>query len=396
MSGQVIKKVAGILALILAALILLPFLITILGGSASAAVSKAELDKLKAKAADLAKESKGLAAELKRVKDSKASAIKQKNIIDQQITVLEQEIETSNLILQNLLEQITQKEIEIAEAEAREAEEFELFKKRLRAMEECGTASYWGVLLKAESFSELLCNVDMITEIIRFDRELMARLKAEREAIEEAKEELETSKSDQEATKANLEAQIADLKARYEEQNIHIKELEKAEEECTEEYEAMLKEMERVNQEVKKMAAELAKQSKYVGGEYLWPTPGYYTITSHYGNRYHPITKKYSLHTGVDIGAPSGAKVLAANAGTVIISGWNSAYGNYIVINHGGGQTTLYGHLSKRYVEKGATVKRGDTIGLVGSTGWSTGPHLHFEISINGNPKNPMNYFKDK
>jgi len=396
MTGQTAKKIAGILAIILAALIILPFLVTILSGSATAAVSKAELDKLKAQAASLSKESKRLASELQTLRASKASAIKQKNIIDNQISVLEDEIDTSNQILQNLSEQIAQKEIEITDAEAREAEEFELFKKRVRAMEESGTASYWGVLLKAETFSDLLCNIDMINEIIQFDRELMARLKADREAIEEAKSELEASKSDQEATKAELERQVNELQVKYEEQNIYIKELEAAEEEGAEEYEAMLKEMERVNKEVNKMAAELAKQSKYVGGEYLWPAPGYYTITSPYGRRYHPILKKYSTHTGVDIGAPSGAKVLAANAGTVIISGWNDAYGNYIVINHGGGQTTLYGHMSKLLVKKGATVKRGDNIGLVGSTGWSTGPHLHFEISINGETKNPMNYFKDK
>jgi len=396
MTGRTAKKIAGILAIILAALMLLPFLITILSGSASAAVTKADLDKLKAQAAELSKESKKLANELQNLRANKASAIRQKNIIDNQITVLEEEITTSNQILQSLSEQIAQKETEIAEAEAREADEFELFKKRVRAMEESGTASYWGVLLKAESFSDLLCSLDVINEIIKFDRELMARLKAEREAIEVAKAELEESKLDQEATKAELERQIQELQSRYEEQNLYIKELEAAEEEGTEEYEAMLKEMERVNKEVNKMAAELAKQSKYVGGEYLWPTPGYYTITSPYGRRYHPILKKYSTHTGVDIGAPSGAKVLAANAGTVIIAGWNTAYGNYIVINHGGGQTTLYGHMSKLLVKKGDTVKRGDNIGLVGSTGWSTGPHLHFEISINGETKNPMNYFKDK
>jgi len=395
MPDSKLKRMAGLIAIILAALIILPIVMSILSGSASAAVSEAELKRLKEQSSALSKESKKIAEELKKVRSSKASAIKEKSIIDNQIAILEQEIETANLIIQNLSEQIADKELEIAEAEKQEAYEYEMFKKRLRAMEENRSASYIGVLLKCETFSDLLCRTEMISEIIQFDRELMANLKAVRESIEQAKAELELNRVEQNNTREMLISQAENLEKKYAEQNSIIKALEQDEDAFEAEYEEALKEMERVNKEVAKMAAELAKRSKYVGGKYLWPTPGYYTITSKYGNRYHPILKKNSFHSGIDIGAPSGADILAANSGEVIVAGWNNAYGNYVVINHGGGQTTLYAHMSKILVKKGNNVKRGDKIGRVGSTGWSTGPHLHFEISIDGKTKNPKDYFPD-
>lgn len=395
MSGSKVRKMAGIIAIVLTALIILPFLVTILSGSVSAAVSEAELKKLKEQSSALSKESKKIAQELKNVRASKASAIKEKSLIDNQISVLEQEIETTNLIIQNLSEQIAAKEQEIAEAEQEEAREFELFKKRIRAMEENGSATYIGVLLKCESFSDLLCKTEMISEIIEYDKLLMESLKVARERIEQSKAELESDRADQSEAREVLLSQVEALEVKYQEQNDIIKSLEKDEETFASEYEEAMKEMERVNKEIAKMAAELAKQKKYVGGKYLWPTPGYYKITSPYGNRYHPILKKNSFHSGIDIGAQKGANILASNSGEIIVAGWNNAYGNYVVINHGGGQTTLYAHMSKILVKKGQNVKRGDKIGLVGSTGWSTGPHLHFEISIDGKTKNPKSYFPD-
>lgn len=397
MSDSKVKKVAGIIAIVLTALIVLPLLVTILSGSASAAVSEAELKKLKEQASALSKESNKIASELKSVRASKSSAIKEKNIIDNQISVLEQEIETTNLIIQNLSEQIAEKEREIEKAEEEEAREFELFKKRVRAMEENGTTSYLAVLLKCESFSELLCKTEVISEIIEYDKLLLASLKATRERIEKSKAELELDRAEQGEAREVLLSQLDSLEIKYQEQNEIIKNLEKDEETYASEYEAALKEMERVNKEIAKMAAELAKRSKYVGGEYLWPLPTDYTkISSQYGNRMHPILKKVSFHSGIDIPAPNGTAIYAANSGEVIVAGWNTAYGNYVVINHGGSQTTLYAHMSKYLVKKGQQVKRGDKIGQVGSTGWSTGPHLHFEISVDGKTKDPETYFKKK
>lgn len=161
-------------------------------------------------------------------------------------------------------------------------------------------------------------------------------------------------------------------------------------------YEEELKKAEKAEQEMQKTINEMMKQlskAAYVGGTFTWPVPGCTKITDPFGPRIHPITKKKSTHTGVDIGAPYGTKIVAANTGTVIISGYNYAYGNYVVIDHGGGYSTLYGHMSKIAAKKGANVKKGAVIGYVGSTGLSTGNHCHFEIRKNGVAENPMNHF---
>ena len=133
--------------------------------------------------------------------------------------------------------------------------------------------------------------------------------------------------------------------------------------------------------------------SKYIGGELAWPIPGYTRITSKYGMRTHPITGVYKLHTGVDVSAPMGANFVAANDGIVVKAEFNSAYGNMVIIDHGGGVSTLYAHGSEIMVQVGETVKRGETVVLkVGSTGYSTGPHAHFEVRLNGVVTDPLPY----
>ena len=136
-------------------------------------------------------------------------------------------------------------------------------------------------------------------------------------------------------------------------------------------------------------ALENTDTTRYVGGTFAWPAPGYYTITSPYSMRLHPIIKVYRLHTGMDIGAPMGSYAIAANDGIVTKATYSYSYGNMVMIDHGGGVSTLYAHGSEILVSVGDTVKRGDPILKVGSTGWSTGPHLHFEIIINGNTIDP-------
>jgi murein DD-endopeptidase MepM/ murein hydrolase activator NlpD len=132
----------------------------------------------------------------------------------------------------------------------------------------------------------------------------------------------------------------------------------------------------------------------YAGGVMKWPTPGYTRVSSPYGMRIHPIYKVKKMHTGIDIDAPSGAKIVAANSGKVILAGWNGGYGNCVIIDHGGGLATLYAHQSKILVSVGDKVQKGDTVGKVGSTGLSTGPHLHFEVRKNGSTTNPIPYVK--
>ena len=149
------------------------------------------------------------------------------------------------------------------------------------------------------------------------------------------------------------------------------------------------------NEVINKQILALAQQgidTAYIGGELAWPVPGYTRITSKYAMRVHPITGQYKLHTGVDIGAPEGANFVAANDGIVTKAEYNTAYGNMVIIDHGGGISTLYAHGSETLVQVGQTVKRGDSVLKVGSTGYSTGPHAHFEVRINGVTTDPLPY----
>ncbi|MDR1116888.1 MAG: peptidoglycan DD-metalloendopeptidase family protein [Oscillospiraceae bacterium] len=387
------KKITAALALFLAALMLLSVIVTIVG--TAGAVSQAELDALKKKASSLKNEKSAITSELNQLQKEKNNAISQKKALDQQISVIESQIENATQLIAAFDEQIAVKESEIAAAEAEEAAEYALFKQRVRAMEENRSASYWGVLLKAESFSDLLSRTSVINDIIEYDKQLMAKLGKIREEIVTAKTELEQDRTEHAAIKAELEGQKLEAEQRYEEQANFITELEADEAEYKAALEAAQKAEREAEAEVNKMIKELAKLSVYVGGEWGWPLPGYYTVTSEFNpNRYHPVLKKYTAHTGTDIAAPKGTTIVASNSGNVIIAGWNNGYGNYVVIDHGGGYTTLYGHMSQILTKKGADVKKGEKIGLVGSTGYSTGPHLHFGISKNGTYINPMQFFK--
>jgi len=155
------------------------------------------------------------------------------------------------------------------------------------------------------------------------------------------------------------------------------------------------KEAARIQNEIKKLLEAQNPNSKltYSSGM-IWPCPGYKTLTSYFGRRFHPVLKIYRSHNGIDIAAPSGANIIAAASGEVITSEYSSSYGNYIVINHGSGVTTLYAHMSVRGVSVGAKVSQGQSIGKVGSTGISTGPHLHFEVSVNGTRQDPQSYVR--
>ena len=388
-----ICAVAGVLALALVLSIVIPAL------AASSKEIKEKIEGLKEQEAAVEAKQRELDVEIAGKQSELLDQVERKNQIDQKISLTQQAIEI--------------KTQEIADAEQDEADEYELFRKRVRAMEETKTTSYLGVLLGAGSFSELLSRLEVINDIMTYDRDVMANLKEARERKETAKQELENDRAESAQIKWELEQQqkeaeekSAEVEALLEQLNSDYQYTASEIARIQEDIDAAQKEIARIEEEQRKAEEarrkaeeekrRAAEQAKYVGGKFLWPLPSpYYSnyITQGFVYRVHQFTGKYGLHGGIDIGCPSGTSIYAANSGTVVTSTRVKSYGNYVMIDHGGGVYTLYAHMSQRLVSEGDKVTRGQVIGKVGMTGYATGPHLHFEIRKNGNYVNPMNEF---
>ncbi len=349
---------------------------------------------LNSKLSSLESQKAKIQKELKQIESKKQSTMTKKAALDRQIDVTEQEIDTINELISALDVQLAAVSSELSKAQAEEQKQNDDFLKRVRIMEEEGSASMLGIILSADSFSDMLTRTELIGDIVEGDKKLMRELAEIRAGIESKKAKIDETRAAQAAAKKNLVNKQNSLESQYKSANNLIKSLNKE----ASEYEKAFNEAERAMDAARAELQSLLSKSgssTYVGGEFRWPTKAT-RITSYYGTRRDPITKKTSMHTGIDIGASMGSNIFASNSGTVIVAGWSSkGYGNYVVIDHGGGKSTLYAHMSKIITKKGAKVVQGDVIGLVGSTGYSTGPHLHFEILINGKHTNPMNYFKN-
>ena len=325
--------------------------------------------------------------------------MQKKTLLDDQIANTNAKISNTEAQISDYNTLIAQAEAELADAQQREEAQYELFCKRVREMEERGTISYWSVLFKANSFSDLLGSLDFINEVMDYDRRVIQDLQTLQAEIAEKKAGLEANKAALEAAKAELETQKKQLSAQRDEANKLVKEID----DNAAEYQATLKELEaeerRIEQQVKQMQKKLEEQMAAEGkkyntnpGGYIWPVDSRY-ITSTVGGRNSPGGVGSTNHKGTDIGRVGyTSPVYAAKAGTVIIAQRSSSYGNYVVISHGVGNTTLYAHMSSIKVSVGTYVKQGQTIGITGSTGHSTGPHLHFEVVENNVRINPLSH----
>lgn len=289
----------------------------------------------------------------------------------------------------------TSKDIRVIEEDLNE--QTETLGERLVVIYEQGDVSFLEVLLAAEDIKDFLTRFDLLNNIIEQDQKMITDIAKKKQQLDTKKQELETQKK-----------QLAQAKAKQEEKKVLLAEQVANKKETLnsvqaerQKYEQALAELEQASYQVEAIirAAQGSGGTNNgsggvaIGtGSYTWPTPGHYSITSSYGMRYHPILHCNKLHTGIDIGAPSGARIVAADGGVVVYSGWMGGYGNVVIINHGGGMSTLYAHQSSIQVANGARVSKGQTIGRVGSTGWSTGAHLHFEVRVNGSTVNPSGY----
>ena len=316
----------------------------------------------------------------------------------QEVEKLDEKISTSEAELQKLNEQVEtlkasmkQTEDELNEVTEKYEKQKKVFEQRVVALYETGEIDYLDILLNSNSVSEFVSSYYVIAEITEADNELLNDIAEKKDTIALSKEKLENEK---EELASLVETQQRTSKILQNTKTIRESYISKLSDE-EKEKQAQIDEMTKQYEEVNRQILELAEQgldTQYIGGELAWPVPGYTKITSKYGMRVHPITGQYKLHTGVDIGAPTGANFIAANDGIVVKSEYNTAYGRMVIIDHGGGISTLYAHGSEFLVEVGQTVKRGDAVLKVGSTGYSTGPHAHFEVRINGVVTDPMPY----
>ena len=403
------KTLASIIAVLLALSLVFSLLTGVLSAYAS---DKSKLESLKAQLATVSGERQEIASQLDELNAKMDSLLAQKAALEQEINLTYEQIELTEEIIASLDASIEKTTAELEAAEEEEAKQYEVFKTRLRAMYENDTLTTLDLILSASSLTEYFSRMEAASSIASYDKELMQKLSDTRAYIEELKASLEQDREENEQQKEDL----VDYKRDLVNQNVELDFLIEDLKEQTDFKQAELDEVAAQEAAFDKEIAELAEKirkeeaaaaaaaaaansssssssaSKYTGGTMTWPLPGYYTISSDFEMRDHPITGKYSQHTGIDLPAPKNTKIVAAASGTVVTVGYNTAYGNRVIINHGGGVQTLYAHMTSFAVSEGDTVSAGDVIGYVGSTGYSTGNHLHFSVLVNGSYVDPKPY----
>lgn len=388
------KKTHFIRSLFAAALVLCLFAVDLTPALAAQKVTQQQINALKNEASDLNAQKKEIQKKVNALSAEIKDNTAKKQLLDSQISVLSTEIANTEAQITAYGELITITEGELVQAQEEEAAQYELFCQRVRAMEKQGKVDYWSVLFRATDFADLLSRPDIINEIMRYDQRVISDLKKLQEEISAKKEELEGQKAESEAAKAVLVEQKAELDTQRSEANALIQALRADSAEAKAEMKALAAEEEAILAEAVRLSRIYAQQNQdpATQGGYIWPVSSRY-ITSTVGGRTSPGGVGSTNHKGTDIGRVGyNSEIYAAKAGTVIISTYTKSYGNYVVISHGSGNTTLYAHMSSRKVNVGQRVSQGQVIGITGSTGNSTGPHLHFEITEGGVRINPLRH----
>ena len=368
-----------------------------ISGTDALAVSQSQIDALEEQRDALRAEREEMQAGIDELESQQADVLQQKAALDAQNEVYRQEIELIEEQVSLYTQLVEQKRQEVELATQAESEQLATYRRHVRAMEENGRYTYLSILFGSRSLGELMSNLDMIGEIMEADQRSYEQYTAAREQSEQIQAEYETMLTELDSRQSELETEKAALEVQIDEATQMIVDLEAQLETDRAAYEEQLAKEAALEADIQEMIAELERQeaanSIVSTGTYIWPLPGY-SPGSAYGWRIHPIWGDRRFHAGEDIGAPRGTPILAADSGLVtVIPDNGNGYGNYIMINHGGGRVTLYAHMSGFAVSNGATVTQGQTIGYVGSTGNSTGPHLHFEVRVNGATTDPKSYF---
>ena len=326
----------------------------------------------------------------------------------QEVQDLNTSIDNTEQEITNLTKEVTDLNQSISEKEKDLTEKQKLLEERLVASYMNGKNTYMDALFSG-GLANFVSNYESIKQIAEYDNNLMADVKNTKTELENERNKVETAKKEKETKSAELKKLKSEKQAKVNNLTDEQKQIQAQ----MDEYDSQMKILEQKEKAIAEAAKRKAEQEKSNNssknnntgsnnnggtttptGTFQWPVPSSHTITSNYGYRIHPISGTKKLHAGIDIGAPGGSNIVAADAGTVVLSsfGYNGGYGNYVIISHGNGITTRYAHCSNLFVSAGESVSKGQVIAAVGSTGASTGNHCHFEVRINGESKNPLNY----
>lgn len=396
------KKTAG-------ARVLLTVLLASLAVAPVYGATKKDVENAKGKISSLEEEKKKTEAAIKELEGLKSDTEQYVRSLDAQLDSLDTELLRLEGDISEKTKSIEETAVRLEEAGETEKQQYESMKLRIKYMYEKGNSSYLDLLLQSRSMSELLNRAEYIQKISEYDRRMLDEYVAVKENIARDKVQLETEKEELVTLQEQTQAKQASVEALVNEKTAELARVDIRIGEKTAEAEAYEKDIKAQEEQIRKIEAELKRQeeearrkAEAAGKTYntvslgninfIWPCPASARITSSFGDRESPTAGASSNHKGIDIGAPTGSNIVAAASGTVTISTYSYSAGNYVMINHGGGVSTVYMHCSKLLVSVGDTVKQGDVIAKVGSTGYSTGPHLHFGIRQNGTYVNPSKY----
>ncbi len=408
-----VSILAGFLAFVLVFGLVAGVLPSLVGAAKSSGEIKSQLDALKEDKKKIEKEIAALEGKLSDNLDSMEKIVERKNTIDQQIFMLHEKITNLNEQISAYSNLIADKQEELDVAQAHLAELNRKNKERIRAMEEDGNLSYWSVLFKANNFADLLDRLNMVEEIAASDRRRLQEMSEAAKVVEQAKTDLETEKAALEESKKVLDESQKELEEKRAEADKLLADLIATGEEYQKLIDAAEADVNDLDDEIDAAedAYDKAKREEWLatskpspskpssgsdistpsGGKWLIPCK-YTRFSSPFGWRIHPVYKDWRFHKGVDLGAPAGTPIVASRSGTVVFAKWDNSAGYYVKIDHGDGFATIYMHMTHYIVKAGQKVTAGQKIGFVGSTGTSTGNHLHFGVQYKGNYVNPANY----
>ena len=433
------KKIISVIAVIMAVLMLMTLIVSVIPVSAFAEVTQADIDEAQRKKDELVAQRQASQEKIDKLKEQQASVLEQKAALDERNEYAKEQLVLVQEQIDMYSEMIAEKMKEVEAAKNREEEQLQRYRTRVRAMEENGGYNILTLIFNAQSFTQLLTSLDDIGEIMESDRQLEDEYIAAREEHEEIQTQYEEEKAELEAKQAELEEEKAELEGLLAEADQLLKELEEDIEKAIKEYEIAEAARAAAAAELSNLVAALNRQNQEIAnsnnnnnanaggdtgtgsgstgtstgssgngglisagsegvqgtGSLIWPVPCSHTVTSRFGKRIHPITGKETNHTGMDIDGygHEGYPIIACDAGVVVAAKWSDSYGYYVMIDHGNGMQTLYAHMSAMAVKYGDKVTQGQTIGYLGSTGWSTGTHCHLEVYVNGSRTDPEAYF---